>query len=58
MLTKADDVAKARLSAKNHLLRERAALKARISRKLKADNQQALQELLDFVGGWIARLSE
>lgn len=58
VLTKADDITKARLSAKNHLLRERAALKARISRKLKADNQQALQELLDFVGGWIARLSE
>lgn len=58
LLTKSDDVAKARLSTKNHLLRERASLKARISRKLKEDNQQLLQELLDFVSAWIARLGE
>ena len=51
-------VAKARLSAKNHLLRERANLKARIAQKLKIDNQQKLNELLDFVVAWIARLGE
>ena len=58
VLTKADDVAKARLSAKNHLLRERASLKARIAQKLKMDSQQRLSELLDFVVGWINRLGE
>ena len=58
VLMSADDVAKARLSAKNYLLRERANLKARIARKLKIDNQQSLQELLDFVVGWLSRLSE
>ena len=58
VLVKADDVAKARLSAKNHLLRERASLKARIAQKLKIDNQQKLNELLDFVVAWIARLGE
>ena len=58
VLTKQDDVAKARLSAKSYLLRERAALKARIARKLAIDNQQTLGELLDFVVGWINRLGE
>ena len=58
VLTKQDDVAKARLSAKSYLLRERAALKARIARKLAVDNQQTLGELLDFVVGWINRLGE
>lgn len=57
-LTKQEEVAKARLSAKNHLLRERASLKARIAQKLKIDNQQKLNELLDFVVAWIARLGE
>jgi hypothetical protein len=58
VLTSADDIAKARLSAKNHLLRERANLKARIARKLAIDNQQTLGELLDFVVSWINRLGE
>ena len=58
VLTKQDDIAKARLSAKSYLLRERAALKARIARKLAIDNQQTLGELLDFVVGWINRLGE
>lgn len=58
VLTSADDVAKARLSAKNHLLRERASLKARIARRLKIDNQATLHELLDFVVAWLARLGE
>lgn len=58
VLTKQDDIAKARLSAKNYLLRERASLKARIARKLAIDNQQTLGELLDFVVGWINRLGE
>lgn len=58
ILAKADDITKARLSAKNYLLRERAALKARIARKLQADNQATLQELLDFVLSWISRLGE
>jgi hypothetical protein len=58
VLTKQDDVAKARLSAKSYLLRERASLKARIARKLTTDNQQTLGELLDFVVGWINRLDE
>ena len=58
VLTSADDIAKARLSAKNHLLRERANLKARIARKLAIDNQQTLGELLDFVVGWLSRLGE
>ena len=58
VLTSADDVAKARLSSKNYLLRERAALKARIARKLAIDNQQMLGELLDFVVGWINRFGE
>ena len=58
LLTKNDDVAKARLSAKNHLLRERANLKARIARKLSIDNQQSLQEMLDFVCAWVMRLGE
>jgi hypothetical protein len=58
VLTSTEDVAKARLSAKNHLLRERASLKARITRKLAIDNQQTLGELLDFVVGWINRLGE
>ena len=58
VLTSADDVAKARLSAKNNLLRERANLKARIAQKLKIDNQQKLNELLDFVVAWLARLGE
>ena len=58
VLTKQDDIAKARLSAKNYLLRERASLKARIARKLAIDNQQMLSELLDFVVGWINRLGE
>ena len=58
VLTKQDDVAKARLSTKSYLLRERAALKARIARKLAIDNQQTLGELLDFVVGWINRLGE
>ena len=54
----ANDIIKSRLSAKNYLLRERAALKARIARKLAIDNQQTLGELLDFVVGWISRLGE
>ena len=58
ILAKADDIIKARLSAKNYLLRERAALKARIARKLQTDNQATLQELLDFVLSWISRLGE
>ena len=58
VLTSTEDIAKARLSAKNHLLRERAALKARIARKLAVDNQQTIGELLDFVVGWINRLGE
>ena len=58
VLTNADDIAKARLSARNHLLRERASLKARIARKLKIDNQATLHELLDFVVAWLARLGE
>ena len=58
VLTSADDITKARLSAKNYLLRERASLKARIARKLAIDNQQTLGELLDFVVGWINRLGE
>ena len=58
VLAKQDDIAKARLSAKNYLLRERASLKARIARKLAIDNQQMLSELLDFVVGWINRLGE
>jgi hypothetical protein len=58
VLTKQDDVAKAWLSSKNYLLRERAALKARIARKLAIDNQQMLGELLDFVVSWINRLGE
>lgn len=58
VLAKQEDIAKARLSAKNYLLRERAALKARIARKLQTDNQATLQELLDFVLGWISRLGE
>lgn len=58
VLTKQDDVVKARLSAKNYLLRERASLKARIARKLSVDNQQTLNELLEFVVGWINRLGE
>lgn len=58
LLTRQEDIAKARLSAKNYLLRERASLKARIARKLAIDNQQTLGELLDFVVGWISRLGE
>jgi hypothetical protein len=58
VLTSTEDIAKARLSAKNHLLRERASLKARIARKLAIDNQQTLNELLEFVVGWINRLGE
>lgn len=58
VLTSTEDIAKARLSAKSYLLRERAALKARIARKLAIDNQQTLGELLDFVVGWINRLGE
>lgn len=58
VLTSTEDIAKARLSAKNHLLRERASLKARIARKLAIDNQKTLGELLDFVVGWINRLGE
>jgi len=58
VLTSTEDIVKARLSAKNHLLRERASLKARIARKLAVDNQQTLGELLDFVVGWINRLGE
>ena len=58
VLTSTEDIAKARLSAKNHLLRERASLKARIARKLAIDNQQTLGELLDFVVSWINRLGE
>jgi hypothetical protein len=58
ILAKQEDIAKARLSAKNYLLRERAALKARIARKLQTDNQATLQELLDFVLSWISRLGE
>ena len=58
VLTSTEDIAKARLSAKNHLLRERASLKSRIARKLTTDNQQTLGELLDFVVGWINRLGE
>jgi hypothetical protein len=58
VLTSTEDIAKARLSAKNHLLRERASLKARIAQKLKVDNQQRLNELLEFVVGWINRLGE
>jgi len=58
VLSKQEDVAKARLSAKNYLLRERASLKARIAQKLKVDNRQRLNELLEFVIGWINRLGE
>ena len=58
VLTRQEDIAKARLSAKNYLLRERASLKARITRKLAIDNQQVLNELLEFVVGWINRLGE
>ena len=58
VLTATDEVQKARLSAKNHLLRERASLKARIAQKLKFDNQQRLAELLDFVSGWIVKMGE
>ena len=58
ILSKQEDIAKARLSAKNYLLRERASLKARIARKLAIDNQQTLNELLEFVIGWINRLGE
>jgi hypothetical protein len=58
VLNSVDDVTKARLSAKNYLLRERASLKSRIARKLTTDNQQTLGELLDFVVGWINRLGE
>ena len=58
VLTSTEDITKARLSAKSYLLRERAALKARIARKLAVDNQQTLGELLDFVVGWINRLGE
>lgn len=58
VLSKQEDIAKARLSAKNYLLRERASLKARIAQKLKMDSQQRLGELLDFVVSWINRLGE
>jgi len=58
VLTRQEDIAKARLSAKNYLLRERASLKARIARKLSIDNQKVLNELLEFVVGWINRLGE
>ena len=58
VLSRQEDITKARLSAKNHLLRERASLKARIAQKLKVDNQQRLNELLEFVIGWINRLGE
>ena len=58
VLSKQEDIAKARLSAKNYLLRERASLKARIARKLAIDNQQTLNELLEFVVGWINRFGE
>ena len=58
VLSKQEDIAKARLSAKNYLMRERASLKARIARKLAIDNQQTLNELLEFVVGWINRLGE
>ena len=58
VLTSTEDITKARLSTKNHLLRERASLKARIAQKLKMDSQQRLGELLDFVVGWINRLGE
>jgi hypothetical protein len=58
VLKDSESIGKARLSAKNHLLRERASLKARIARKLAIDNQQRLQELLDFVTAWIIRLGE
>ena len=54
----ANDIIKSRLSAKNYLLRERASLKARIARKLQIDNQATLQEMLDFIVAWIARLGE
>jgi len=58
VLSRQEDITKARLSAKNYLLRERASLKARIAQKLKVDNQQRLNELLEFVIGWINRLGE
>lgn len=58
VLSRQEDITKARLSAKNYLLRERASLKARIARKLAIDNQQVLNELLEFVVGWINRLGE
>ena len=60
ILTRTDDIQKARLSAKNYLLRERASLKARITQKLATDSrhQQRLNELLDFVVGWINSLGE
>lgn len=58
ILTDSEQIAQARLSAKNYLLRERASLKARIARKLAIDSQQQLQEMLDFVVGWLARLGE
>lgn len=58
VLKSTDDIQKARLSAKNYLLRERASLKARIAMKLKNDDMVMLNELLDFVVGWISRLGE
>lgn len=58
ILTDSEQIAQARLSAKNYLLRERASLKARIARKLKIDDPQTLQELLDYITAWIMRLGE
>ena len=57
VLTSTEDIAKARLSAKNHLLRERASLKARIAQKLKMDSQQCLGELLDLMWQWAVWVS-
>lgn len=55
-LSSEEELAKARLSAKNYLLRERAHLLRRIKMNLEIDDQQRLRELLDFVSGWIVKM--
>lgn len=58
VLTKQEEITDARRSAKNYLLRERASLKWRIERKLKADNQVVLSEMMNFIVGWLNKLAE
>lgn len=55
VLTDDKEIEQAKVSARNYLIRQHASLKARIARRLKMDDPKRLNELLDYIVGWLAK---